>query len=295
MKKAKKKYREMIESVQPFEQRTRYISNIILASILGGIYLSLDEKPDIEKMTVFTRESLMNNCIMLKVIVSEKNYTAEGQEKLRLAAEQSLSDSNPYSWQFTFEAGKSLMEYTATFKTCGMDTRFYRVDNGKIRWYNIDLPVTIDVRRQFLEENGRIKMLAKSAMDSSWADEIEKTSSSALVVIEGLSMYLSEDDIKTILSIIEKNFSKAIVLVEIMSPIVVKRIKEKSIDASNAKFTWGIKSGKELEANNSGFKFVRDVSLTEGMKEIYPIYKLLNKIKPFRDFSNKITVLKTVR
>ncbi len=95
-------------------------SNIILASILGGIYLSLDEKPDIEKMTVFTRESLMNNCIMLKVIVSEKNYTAEGQEKLRLAAEQSLSDSNPYSWQFTFEAGKSLMEYTATFKTCGI-------------------------------------------------------------------------------------------------------------------------------------------------------------------------------
>ena len=82
---------------------------------------------------------------------------------------------------------------------------------------------------------------------------------------------------------------------EIMSPVVVKRIKEKSIDASNAKFTWGIKSGKELEAYNSGFKFIRDVSLTEGMKEIYPIYKLLNKIKPIRDFSNKITVLKTVR
>lgn len=59
MKKAKKKYREMIESVQPFEQRTRYISNIILASILDGIYLSLDEKPDIKKMTVFTRESLI--------------------------------------------------------------------------------------------------------------------------------------------------------------------------------------------------------------------------------------------
>lgn len=109
---------------------------------------------------------------------------------------------------------------------CGMDTRFYRVDNEKIRWYNIDLPVTIDVRRQFLEENGRVKMLTKSAMDSSWADEIEKTNSPVLVVIEGLSMYLYENDIKTILSIIEKNFSKATVLMEIMSPVVVKRIKE---------------------------------------------------------------------
>ncbi len=38
---------------------------------------------------------------------------------------------------------------------------------------------------------------------------------------------------------------------EIISPVVVKRIKEKSIDESNAKFTWGIKSGKGLEAYNS--------------------------------------------
>ena len=120
MKKAHKKYREMIESVQPFERKTRFISNIIIASMLGGIYLSLDEKPHIEKMIVFTREALMNNRIMLKSIVSERNYTAEGQEKLRREAEISMNDSNPYLWQYTFEAGKSLMEYTATFKTCGI-------------------------------------------------------------------------------------------------------------------------------------------------------------------------------
>ncbi len=175
---------------------------------------------------------------------------------------------------------------------CGMDTRFYRVDNGQIRWYNLDLPVTIDVRKQFLEENGRVKMLAKSAMDPSWADEIDKPASSVLVVIEGLSMYLSEDDIKTILSIIETNFNKVTVLMEIMSPVVVKRVKEKSIDASNAKFTWGIKSGKVLESYNGNFKFVRDVCLTEGMMEIFPVYKLLHHIAPVRNLSNKITVLK---
>ena len=120
MKKAKGKYKEMLESIQPFERRTRFISNIILASILGGIYLALDKKPDIEKMIVFTREALMNNRIMLKAIVSEKNYTAEVQEKLRREAEISVTDNNPYSWQYTFEAGETLMEYTATFKTCGI-------------------------------------------------------------------------------------------------------------------------------------------------------------------------------
>lgn len=128
MKKAHRKYKEMLESVQPFERKTKFISNIIIASILGAIYLSLDEKPDIEKMTVFTREALMNNPVMLKAIVSEKNFTAEGQEKLRREAEISLMNSNPYSWQFTFEAGESLMEYTAAFKTCGI-LHLYRMWN----------------------------------------------------------------------------------------------------------------------------------------------------------------------
>lgn len=128
MKKAKVKYREMIESVQPFERRTRFISNIILASILGGIYLALDKKPDIEKMNVFTREALMNNRVMLKSVVSERNYTAKGQEKLRREAEISMNDSNPYLWQYIFEAGTSLMEYTATFKTCGI-LHLYRMWN----------------------------------------------------------------------------------------------------------------------------------------------------------------------
>ena len=35
---------------------------------------------------------------------------------------------------------------------CGLDTRFYRMDNGKLRWYNLDLPETIAVRDQIYQE-----------------------------------------------------------------------------------------------------------------------------------------------
>jgi O-methyltransferase involved in polyketide biosynthesis len=176
---------------------------------------------------------------------------------------------------------------------CGMDTRFYRSDNGRIRWYNIDLPVTIDVRNRFLKEPARVVNIAKSAMDASWADDIEKNAPSYLVVIEGLSMYLSENDIKKILSIISSNFKNVTLYMETMSPMVVKKVKEKSIEASNAKFTWGVSSGKELESYNSSFKFIRDDSLTEGMKELYSIYKVISKIQFIRNISNKITVLMT--
>ena len=31
---------------------------------------------------------------------------------------------------------------------CGLDTRVYRLDNGQVRWYNLDLPETIAIRNQ---------------------------------------------------------------------------------------------------------------------------------------------------
>lgn len=85
---------------------------------------------------------------------------------------------------------------------CGLDTRFYRVDNGRIRWYNLDLPETIAVRRRFLTETGRVSMIAKSAMDETWADDIDETENRTLIVMEGLVMYLTEADVKQFISII---------------------------------------------------------------------------------------------
>lgn len=128
---------------------------------------------------------------------------------------------------------------------CGLDTRFYRVDNGRI-----------------------------------------------LIVIEGLVMYLQESDVKQILSIISRNFSKADIIMETMSPWVMEHMKEKSIEATKAKFTWGLKSGKELKAVAPDLIWVKDVSLVEGMKEIYPVYKVLGKIPVIRNISNKLVVLK---
>lgn len=174
---------------------------------------------------------------------------------------------------------------------CGLDTRFYRVDNGSIRWYNLDLPETIAVRRRFLTETGRVSMIAKSAMDETWADDIEETEGRTLIVMEGLVMYLTEADVKQILSIIDRRFRSAKVIMETMNPWIIKHMKEKSIEATKAKFTWGLKSGKDLKTLSPDFTWVRDVSLVEGMKVIYPVYRLLGGIPAIRDISNKLVIL----
>lgn len=198
----------------------------------------------------------------------------------------------------TFLLDKMVGEYIAARPdatviniACGLDTRYYRLNNGRIRWYNLDLPETIAVREKFLPESGAVSQIAKSAMDESWAGEIEKREAPVLVIIEGLTMYLSEADVKNILAIIGGNFTGATVFMETMSPFAVRHIKEKSIEQSKAKFSWGIKSGKEVERFAPSFRFVCDRSLAEGMKEISPFYKFVAWIPFIRNVSNKITVL----
>lgn len=132
MKNARKKYKEMLESIQPLGRKTRFSSILYLASILGSVYISLENKPNIEKMTTYVRESLMNNKILLKSIISEQNFTVEGQESLRREAEISMTDDNPYLWKFTFEPGRNLMEFTTTFFTCGVLYLYQKWNIGEL-------------------------------------------------------------------------------------------------------------------------------------------------------------------
>lgn len=176
---------------------------------------------------------------------------------------------------------------------CGLDTRCYRNEGKYVRWYNIDLPDTIGVRERFMEEKGpSIYQIAESATSSSWLHHIEYTDEPILVIIEGLTMYLSEEDVKKIFSLIGTKFNKATVFVETMNPFIVRNIKEKSIDKSGAKFTFGVKNGKALAGMVASFAYVEEHSLAEGMAEFIPIYKLLMKIPFIANLSNKIIVLR---
>lgn len=172
---------------------------------------------------------------------------------------------------------------------CGLDTRCYRM-NGYSHWYNLDLPETITVRQKLLPESGDISQIAMSAMDD-WGSEIAEHDGPAMVIIEGLTMYLSEKYVKQIFDVIGKRFDHVTVLVETMNPAMVKHMKEKSIEGSQAKFTWGVKNGSELAKLIPNFRLIEEHSLAEGMAEFVPIFKLLKRIKPVSNVSNRIVVL----
>ena len=173
---------------------------------------------------------------------------------------------------------------------CGLDTRCYRM-TGYAHWYNLDLPEAIAVRKRLLpEEGGAVTQIARSAMDD-WGGRITELDKPALVIIEGLTMYLHEADVKRIFAVIAGRFAGASVFVETMNPAMAKHFKEKSIEGSHAKFSWGVKNGRALAALLPDFRLAEEHSLTEGMAAFVPVYRLLDRIPFIRNLSNKIIVL----
>lgn len=175
---------------------------------------------------------------------------------------------------------------------CGLDTRYYRLDNGRITWYNLDLPETIHVRKQYFDENDRVSMIGVSVLDPAWASQVTKRGT-MLFIIEGLTMYLSAADVKVMLEIIRDNFDNAYVLMETTSPMWVKNESvEKSIAATGAKFTWGANSFDELGDIAAGFEKIKDDNILRGMEKISPVNKLVDWLPVAKRIAEKILIFK---
>ena len=143
---------------------------------------------------------------------------------------------------------------------CGLDARFERVDNGKIIWYDLDLPNVIECRKEYFDENERVHIIAKSALDDSWTEDVIKNKVT-IFIIEGLLMYFTQEQVKTLLNIICSHFKRSIFLLEVASPFLSKMTKyHDTVKNTDAVFQWGISSGKELEHYVAGLKLVSDRS-----------------------------------
>jgi O-methyltransferase involved in polyketide biosynthesis len=166
---------------------------------------------------------------------------------------------------------------------CGLDTRFYRLDNGLIHWYDLDVPETINVRRSFFRESDRYHLISKSVLDFSWLKDIPNHKPT-LIIAEGLLMYFEEYEVRAILKQIGKRFLQCEMLIEGMSPFIAKNSdKHADVKKYAATFKWGIKTGKEIDRWNIGLIFVAEFYYFDRHRSRVPFYlRWLCQIPAFR-------------
>lgn len=156
---------------------------------------------------------------------------------------------------------------------CGLDDRFTRVDNGQIRWFNVDLPDSIEMRKTFFGETKREHMFAADILKPDWTDGIPKNNL-VIVIAEGLLMYFSKEQVKNVLNSITTSFDRGFLLAELMHPKMMNEKTHDTVKNTNAKFGWGTVTGKELIPLDTKLTFMEEHSFWEEMKK----YSLIGKI-----------------
>jgi O-methyltransferase involved in polyketide biosynthesis len=83
---------------------------------------------------------------------------------------------------------------------CGLDTRFERVDNGSVEWFDLDLPEVIELRRNLIDsESVRYHMLATSVFDNGWLEGVSRYKPRPFMFVsEGVLPYFEEKQVKSL-------------------------------------------------------------------------------------------------
>jgi O-methyltransferase involved in polyketide biosynthesis len=145
---------------------------------------------------------------------------------------------------------------------CGLDTTFERVDNGTIRWYDLDLPDTIELRKKFFKESERRKFIVSSFLDPDWLNTLEITDN-VLFVSAGLLYYFKEEQIRLFFRKIASMFPGSELAFDASSPFGVKMankmvLKKGGMDEKSI-LKWGIKNSKEIELWDDRIEVISEI------------------------------------
>lgn len=157
---------------------------------------------------------------------------------------------------------------------CGMDSRVLRVDDKTRKWYDLDFAEVIEERKKYYALSDNYQMIAGDARDCKWLNEIKETRS-AIVVMEGVSMYLTVEEMKKLTDCLCDYFENVALLVDCYTSFSAKMSKYKNpIKSVGVTKVYGVNSPKAYQSEK--FVFVKE-------REMIP-QKYITELKGFEKF-----------
>ena len=140
---------------------------------------------------------------------------------------------------------------------CGLDSRVFRIDpSATVRWYDVDLPEVIELRRQLYPQRHDYELIASPVTDLHWLDGIPGDRP-ALAVAEGLVEYLPEGEAVALFTRITRQFPSGEIIFDAYSRLTVSllnlaiklsRLRAKpAAGEAGVALPWGIDDPHDLE------------------------------------------------
>lgn len=148
----------------------------------------------------------------------------------------------------------------------GLDTRFFRIDDGSALWFDVDLPDAIALRRQFIDETDRLTLISCSALDDRWIERVREEAGNrpTLLLAEGVLMFFAKVEVRAVLDRFARAFPDGEMLVDLIGPLMVRfpRLHD-TLPGTAARFRWGARSMTEVGAWSDRFSLASARSMLD--------------------------------
>ena len=156
---------------------------------------------------------------------------------------------------------------------CGFDTRYWRIDNAKCNYIELDLPAIVELKQEALKDQITYEMIPCSVLDKSWIEQVTSQSNrNFLLAAEGLFMYLPKTDVVRLFGTFSERFFDSQIVLEVVTEsythgiwkqiVIMKMKRELGFDSGSA-YNFGIKNAGELESYGEGIKVINEWSYVE--------------------------------
>ncbi len=239
------------------------VSHTAIYTLLCRAVETANENPIIhDPMASFSLEKLLS-------IVSEKEK-ARIQKLQKKVAGIGANDTKRIAHR-TSEIDKMVNDYisnnpscTVINLACGFDTRFWRIENEKCKYIEIDLPEVIALKKEILKDHLSYELIGCSVLDTTWIDQVTTNGNSDfLLVAEGLIMYLPEPDAIKLLQDISQGFNRSQFVLEMIPEKYTKGFRHKLLTwalrflmGMNISFVFGVQDPHQIESYGNGFKVI---------------------------------------
>lgn len=141
---------------------------------------------------------------------------------------------------------------------CGLDSRFERVDDGRVEWFDLDLPEVIALRRRLLGDEGpRYHLLSGSVSDPGWRARVTALGPRpVLFVAEAVLVWFEEARVRELLVGLARDFPGSELVFDAWSPAFVWWGNRQLAPAGLDRMRWGLRRARSLEGWADGLRVI---------------------------------------